>query len=141
MIHPSSFMNHDSHPESIYELLEVKVDRVLIGAWLASLLSSSSSLTRVLATATIVEEASETVNYALGIPTTSRGRSSTRTTRNKEFTSFVERLLDTAETSITDILVALVYMRRARAHLTIETEEWALHRVFLGALILAHKVS
>lgn len=141
MIHPFSFMDYDSHPESIYELLQVKVDRVLIGTWPSSLLPAFSSLIHVLPTATIVEEASETVNYALGLPTTSRGRSSTRTTRNKEFTRFVERVLDTAETSITDILVTLAYMRRARAHLSIETEEWALHRVFLGALILAHKVS
>lgn len=43
--------------------------------------------------------------------------------------------------SITDILVTLVYMRRSKAHLAIETEQWALHRVFLGALVLAHKVS
>ena len=50
-------------------------------------------------------------------------------------------MLDAAEVSITDILVTFVYMRRARAHLAIETEEWALHRVFLGALVLAHKVS
>jgi len=105
------------------------------------LLSAFSSLTRVLAIATIVEESTETVNYALGLPTTSRGRSSTRATKNKEFTKFVERVLETAEVSITDILVTLVYMRRARAHLSIETEDWALHRVFLGALVLAHKVS
>lgn len=107
----------------------------------ASLLVCFSSLTRVFSIATIVEESTETVNYALGLPTTSRGRSSARTTKNKEFTKFVERVLDTAEVSITDILVTFVYMRRARAHLAIETEEWALHRVFLGALILAHKVS
>ena len=31
MIHPFSFMERDSHPESIYELLELKVDRALIG--------------------------------------------------------------------------------------------------------------
>jgi len=141
MIHPFSFMDHDYHPESVYELLEVKVDRVLIGTWPTSLLLGFSSLIRVLPTATIVEESSETVNYALGLPTTSRGRSSARTTKSKEFTRFVERVLETAETSITDILVALIFMRRARAHLSIETEEWALHRVFLGALILAHKVS
>jgi hypothetical protein len=49
--------------------------------------------------------------------------------------------LDAAEVSITDVLVTLVYMRRSKAHLAIETEEWALHRVFLGALVLAHKVS
>jgi hypothetical protein len=140
MIHPSSFMERDSHPEAIYELLEIKVDRALIGTRSASFLLGFSSLTHVLSIATIVEEAAETVKYALGLPTTSRGRSSSHNSKNKEFTTFVERVLDTAEVSITDILVTLVYMRRARAHLSIETEEWALHRVFLGALVLAHKV-
>jgi len=140
MIHPSSFMERDSHPEAIYELLEIKMDRALIGKWSPSFLSGFSPLTRVLSVATIVEEAAETVDHALGLPTTSRGRSSPRTSKNKEFTTFVERVLDTAEVSITDILVTFIYMRRARAHLSIETEEWALHRVFLGALVLAHKV-
>ena len=134
-------MERDSHPEAIYELLEMKVDRTLIGTWSTSFLLGFSSLTCVLSIATIVEEAAETVNHALGFPTTSRGRSSSRTSKDKEFTTFVERVLDTAEVSITDVLVTLVYMRRARAHLSIETEEWALHRVFLGALVLAHKVS
>jgi len=91
--------------------------------------------------ATIVEEVTETVKYALGLPTTSRGRSSSRTSKEKEFTEFVEQVLEAAEVSITDILVAFIYMRRARAHLAIETEEWAHHRVFVGALVLAHKVS
>jgi RNase H-fold protein (predicted Holliday junction resolvase) len=141
MIHPSSFMERDSHPESIYELLEVKVDRLSSVCRPLHSFRASVSLTHVLPIATIVEESAETVNYALGLPTTSRGRSSARTSKNKEFTKFVERVLDTAEVSITDILVTLVYMRRARAHLSIETEEWALHRVFLGALVLAHKVS
>jgi len=140
MIHPSSFVERDSHPEAIYELLEIKVDRALIGTRSPSSLLGLSSLTRLLSIATIVEEATETVNSALGLPTTSRGRSSSRISKNKEFITFVERVLDTAEMNITDILVAFIYMRRARAHLSIETEEWALHRVFLGALVLAHKV-
>jgi len=37
------------------------------------------------------------------------------------------------------ILVTLVYIHRSKPHLSIETEDWALHRVFLGALILASK--
>ena len=134
-------MDRDSHPDSIYELLEIDMDRALIGTRYPSFLLGFSSLTRLLSIATIVEEAAETVNYALGLPTTSRGRSSSRTPENKEFTKFVGQVLDIAEVSITDILVTIVYMRRSRAHLSIETEEWALHRVFLGALVLAHKVS
>lgn len=121
LFHPFSLVERDSHPESVYELLELKVDRSLI--------------------ATIVEETTETVTCALGLPTTSRGRSSARMHKDKEIAKFVERVLEAAETSITDILVTLIYLRRSRAHLNIETEEWALHRVFLGALVLAHKYS
>lgn len=42
MIHPFSFMEPDFHPRSVYELLEVKVDRVLIGTPSASLISGFS---------------------------------------------------------------------------------------------------
>ncbi|KAJ6584342.1 hypothetical protein B0H19DRAFT_1104747 [Mycena capillaripes] len=44
-----------------------------------------------------------------------------------------------AEVAPATVLVALVYIARARAHLTIALEEWALERVFLGALIVASK--
>lgn len=141
MIHPFSLMDRDSHPESIHELLALKVDRALIGKPPASFLLSFSSLTPILFTATIVEESVETVDYALGVPTTSRGRSSARTHKDQEFAKFVKRVLETTEVTTTDILVTLIYLRRAKAHLSVDTEEWALHRVFLGALLLAHKVS
>jgi hypothetical protein len=39
------------------------------------------------------------------------------------------------------VLVSLVYIRRATPHLSIGAEQWACERVFLGALILAAKVS
>jgi hypothetical protein len=38
------------------------------------------------------------------------------------------------------LLVTLVYIQRAKAHLQIALEQWACERVFLGALILASKV-
>jgi hypothetical protein len=44
-----------------------------------------------------------------------------------------------AEVSFSTILTALVYIRRSRPHLCIAIEEWALERVFLGALIVASK--
>ena len=37
------------------------------------------------------------------------------------------------------ILVTLVYIHRCKPNLSIETEDWAHHRVFLGALIVASK--
>ena len=140
MIHPFSLMDRDSHPEPIYELLQLKVDRALIGASSAPSACLSSTPANPRFTAIVVEECAETVDYALGLPTTSRGRSSVRPPRDSEFSTFVERVLATAQVTLTDILITLVYIRRARAHMSVETEKWALHRVFLGALVLAHKV-
>jgi len=39
------------------------------------------------------------------------------------------------------LLATFVYIDRARPHLHIGLEQWALERVFLGALIVASKVS
>lgn len=44
MIHPFSLTNRDSHPESIYELLKLKVDRALIGMPSVAFHSSLNSL-------------------------------------------------------------------------------------------------
>jgi hypothetical protein len=141
MIHPFSLMDRDSHPESIYELLQLKVDRAMIGTPFSSFKPLGFSPANFCFTATVVEECIETVEWALGVPTTSSGRSSVRALQDAEFATFVERVLKVAEVSVTDILITLVYLRRAKAHLSVDAEKWVLHRVFLGALVLAHKVS
>ena len=133
-------MDRDSHPESIYELLDLKVDRTLIGTSSRSQ-HPLSSFANLSSTATVIEECIETVDHALGLPTTSTPRSSARSLQEVEFATFVERVLRVAEVSLTDILITLVYLRRSRAHLSVDAEKWVLHRVFLGALVLAHKVS
>lgn len=140
MIHPFSLIDRNSHPESIHQLLQLKVDRALIGTSPPSFYVGFSSADSS-STATVVEECTETVDFALGVPTTSKGRSSVRTQNETDFATFVDRVLKTAEVSLTDILVTLIYLRRSRAHLSVGAEKWVLHRVFLGALVLAHKVS
>ena len=81
----------------------------------------------------------DAVEHALGRPTTSRGRSDRRSRKRPDFADFVAHVLHTADVKMTTILVTLVYIRRSKPYLSIETEEWALHRVFLGALITASK--
>lgn len=49
-------------------------------------------------------------------------------------------MITRSEVTVGVLLVALVYIERAKPHLTIETMDWAHERVFLGALILASKV-
>ncbi|KAF7364056.1 Cyclin N-terminal domain-containing protein [Mycena sanguinolenta] len=57
----------------------------------------------------------------------------------QKFTTFASTVISRAEVSVATLLVSLVYISRARPHLSIALEEWALERVFLGALIIASK--
>jgi hypothetical protein len=57
-----------------------------------------------------------------------------------QFTDFVANMLERAEVTTPTLLVSLVYVQRAKPHLHIGLEQWALERVFLGALIVASKV-
>ncbi|KAJ7801321.1 hypothetical protein B0H14DRAFT_3885154 [Mycena olivaceomarginata] len=85
----------------------------------------------------VVDCVSETVNYAMGRPHTSpRTHPSPYLTK---FTAFARTVLSRAEVTPPTLLVALVYIARARPHLSIALEQWALERVFLGALIVASK--
>ncbi|KAJ7853103.1 hypothetical protein B0H13DRAFT_2254875 [Mycena leptocephala] len=74
-----------------------------------------------------------TVDYAMGRTHSTTGLSSSK------FTTFVSTVLARAEVAPATVLVSLVYIHRARPHLSIALEEWALERVFLGSLIVASK--
>ena len=82
----------------------------------------------------------ETVDYALGRPSSSRGRSHSRTAERANFAKFVTHVFERASVKTPVILVSLVYIDRAKSELEIALEQWACERVFLGALILANKV-
>ncbi|KAF7341095.1 Cyclin N-terminal domain-containing protein [Mycena venus] len=71
----------------------------------------------------VVDCVSETVDYAMG----------------RSAPPAPSPLLSRAEVTPATLLVSLVYIHRARPHLSIALEEWALERVFLGALIVASK--
>lgn len=57
-----------------------------------------------------------------------------------EFAKFVSKILWSVGATMQVVVVALVYLDRARPFLCLSVEEWALERVFLGALITAAKV-
>jgi hypothetical protein len=69
-----------------------------------------------------------------------RGRGLKRRPELAKFTTFVTNVLTRAEVTFPTLLASLVYIDRARPHLHIALEEWALERVFLGALMVASKV-
>lgn len=99
------------------------------------------SLTDLGPTEQLVQSTAEVVEFALDLPTTSssRGRPLARNNKHTEFTEFVSGVIERAEVTVTDILVTLIYIQRAKPYLSVQTEDWALHRVFLGALIIASK--
>ncbi|KAI6036398.1 hypothetical protein BKA83DRAFT_4162287 [Pisolithus microcarpus] len=105
-VHDASLVDPALHSPALLDLLEIKLSRPIIEY--------------------VVDCTADTVNYAMGRPSSSkRGRSIALLTR--------------AEVSIPTLLVTLVYINRAKPHLQIALEEWACERVFLGALVTANK--
>ena len=89
----------------------------------------------------LVDTVVETVDYALGRPSSStRGRTMARHSEQSKFSNVVTDVLHKAEVKVPALLVTLVYIERAKPHIQIALEQWANERVFLGALILANKV-
>jgi hypothetical protein len=75
----------------------------------------------------------------MGRPSRGRGRAPSRRPDLVKFTKFVTDVLTRAEVTTPVVLASLAYIDRAKPHLHIALEEWALERVFLGALIIASK--
>ena len=76
----------------------------------------------------------------MGRPSLARGRAASRRPEHAKFTTFVTNVITRAEITTPTLLASLVYIDRAKPHLHIALEEWALERVFLGAIIVASKV-
>lgn len=137
-IHKASLVDPALHSPALLELLEIKLSRPVIGM--------SSPPCRILPILTslteyVVDCVVETVNYAMGRPSSSsRGRSMSRRPEHTKFTTFVTNVLTRAEVTLPTLLVSLVYINRAKPHLQIALEEWACERVFLGAVMVASKV-
>lgn len=56
------------------------------------------------------------------------------------FPTFVKQVIHRASLATPVLLSAMVYIARAKKYLSIAHEEWALERVFLGAVVVASKV-
>ncbi|EKM82337.1 hypothetical protein AGABI1DRAFT_110996 [Agaricus bisporus var. burnettii JB137-S8] len=119
--HPNSLVDAQTHSPALLKLISLKINRPFIEY--------------------LVDCVVETVDYAMGrpSPSTSRSRSRTRRPEHTKFTTFVKNVIERAEITTHTILAALVYIDRAKPHLHIALEEWALERVFLGSIIVASK--
>ncbi|KAJ7706843.1 hypothetical protein B0H17DRAFT_1192406 [Mycena rosella] len=119
-VHAASLVDPALHSPALLQLVDIKLSRPVIEY--------------------VVDYVSDTVNCALGrttLPLHLRGR--TRSPYHAKFITFVSTVLACAEVVPPTVLTALVYVARARPHLSIALEEWALERIFLGALIAASK--
>ncbi|KAJ6494905.1 hypothetical protein C8R47DRAFT_974563 [Mycena vitilis] len=113
-VHPASQVYPDCHSLALRQLVHLAVSRRVV--------------------AYIVHCVFHTVQHALA-----QHLKFTPSHSLRRFTQFVENVLCLAEIRAPTVLVALAYIARARPHLSIATAEWALERVFLGALIVASK--
>ncbi|THH20904.1 hypothetical protein EW146_g567 [Bondarzewia mesenterica] len=121
-VHKASLIDPSFHSPALLELVDLKLTRPIIEY--------------------LIDSVVETVDYALGRPSHSgRGRSLSRHFEGSAFATCVNNVLERAEVEVPVVLASLVYLDRAKPHLHIALEEWANERVFLGALIVASKVS
>ncbi|KAF8646943.1 hypothetical protein AX16_007035 [Volvariella volvacea WC 439] len=119
-LHPASLVDPSAHSPALLELIRVRISQPIIDY--------------------VVECVVETVDYAMNRPTSSSlyGKVAKRPELRK-FVEFATNVITRAEVSAPTLLTALVYIDRAKPHLHIALEEWALERVFLGAIIVASK--
>jgi hypothetical protein len=131
-IHHASQVHSATHSPALLELIDLKLTPPVLSEYLLP----SSTHTSHLLLDYVVDCVADTVNYAMGRPSTS----SQHHLHYPTFTTFVTNVIHRAEVTTPVILAALVYIDRAKPHLHIALEQWALERVFLGALITASKV-
>ncbi|KAG5719844.1 PHO85 cyclin-2 [Termitomyces sp. T112] len=118
-VHHASLVDPSRHSPILLELIDLKISRSIIEY--------------------VIDCVVDTVDYAMGRPSSTRGRPLSRRPEHAKFTAFANNVIKRAEVSTPTLLATLVYIDRAKPHLHIALEEWALERVFLGALIVASK--
>ena len=103
----------------------------------------NGELTKSITTGYVARVAVDAITYAMEHSSTSSRNGSARKEKIQfdPFLVFASNVIHRSEVKIPAMLVSLVYIKRAKQHLFIQSPEWACERVFLGALILANKVS
>ncbi|KAJ8096146.1 hypothetical protein PM082_000054 [Marasmius tenuissimus] len=120
MIHPASLVDNSHHSKALLRLLEAAPDTP-----------------RVINPIVLIVQ--DLVEFALARSGLTDEGVQPREELLSAFKVLVERVLSTAQVTTPVVLVALVYIKRARPCIQIVLREWALERVFLGLLILASK--
>ncbi|CAK5278960.1 unnamed protein product [Mycena citricolor] len=120
-VHPASLVDPEMHSSAMLQLIDAQVSKAFV-EYIAQFVTDvvSFSLTR---------------DHPKHIEPT-RGRAPRRATRLADFISLI---VTRAEAEPATLLVALVYLARSRAHLSISSPHGAAERLFLGALMTASK--
>ncbi|KAL0578665.1 hypothetical protein V5O48_003331 [Marasmius crinis-equi] len=136
MIHPASLVDQSLHSSFLLRLLPLQINKTLTGTQVfGSLLaeryeSLPGAEFTVRLTTHVIDHATLSIPPEL---------SRIRDFRKQNFTILVERILSIVTVTTPVVLVALIYIRRAKGRLNIVIRQWALERVFLGSMILAYK--
>jgi hypothetical protein len=146
-VHPASQVDPATHSQALVDLLELDISKEVIGG--CSYTGFAKSLINFFSEY-VVDSVVETVDFAMGCsrrpaPPSSRGKARGKAARpprpeHTKFITFVTNVLTRADVTTPTVLAALVYIDRAKPHLHIGPEQWALERVFLGSIIVASKV-
>ena len=94
----------------------------------------------------IVYTTTDTAAHALNLESTEKMRSGLLCLSDRMhkkhcgFNQFVSNVIRRSRTRTSTVLVAMLYLNRAKLHMDVPPLDWVLHRLFLGALILATKV-
>ncbi|KAI0790835.1 hypothetical protein C8Q75DRAFT_877279 [Abortiporus biennis] len=118
-MHPASLVDSSIHSQALLELLHTKVSRTLNNY--------------------VVDCVVDTVHTALIQSGATSCRPHIRDSQRTKLLDFLDRIVYKADIKVPVLLVALVYIERAKPNLQITTEQWAYERVCLGAIMLAYK--
>jgi hypothetical protein len=142
-LNPASLVDPSLHSTATLQLVDLALTDCLIGECSTNLGFTPLSHSPLFGSSDYVAQCTvEAVDFALGRLSPSSSTSNPKDVhRHAEFTEFVSNVLSRSQVRVPVILVSLVYIHRAKSHLSIRTAQWACERVFLGALILAAKVS
>ncbi|KAJ7087562.1 hypothetical protein B0H15DRAFT_781073 [Mycena belliarum] len=119
-LHPASLVDAAKHSPALLELAGLTISKSVVDY--------------------IVGCVSETVYHGMGRAPSPPARGRACSPYAQKFTTFVARILCLSRVTPPTLLTALVYVKRVRLHLSISHDlEYALERIFLGALIAASK--
>ena len=132
-LHTASLVDRSQHPVALMELVDSPMNPTLIGAHIAHLHCELHS--ELEPPAHVVKEVVETVECPICGSTVTNGEFS------RHLNNYVSKIVSNAHVKTAVLLTVLVYLSRAKARI-VHTHRHLAHKpIFLGTLIIAHKVT